>query len=301
LAVVAVLVVLAAGCAGASARDGRLEQTWGGKGTRDGRLQKPRGAAIDAAGQLHVSDMTDRIQVFSPAGEFLRLWRLPQFDVDGPTGLSFDHEGHLLVADTHFFRVLVFDREGQVVQTVGAGVQGTAPGQFGYVRDVVRDRRGQFFTCESGECDRIQVFAADGKFLRTWGAPGPEPGRLRRPEALALDARDRLFVADSCNHRIQIFDPNGRLLAYWGTFGTAPGQLAYPYDIGFGPDGNLYVVEWGNCRVQKFTPDGRSLGIWGSAGREPGQLNNPWALAIDGQGRVHVIDTGNHRVQRVAL
>lgn len=297
-----VLAFASAGCGGlAAGRETKPGEIWGGPGTRDGRLQKPRAAAADANGNVFVADMTDRIQVFSPDGTFLRCWRLPDFDIDGPTGMSVDAAGNVLVADTHFFRVLVFSPTGTVLQTIGGVKQGTAPGQFGYVRDAVRLRSGEFVTSESGEFDRIQVFAADGRFLRTWGSPGDAPGQFRRPEALALDNRERLFVADTCNHRIQIFDVFGRLLGHWGGHGTVPGRLSYPYDIAFGPDGSLYVCEWGNCRVQKFSCDGRSLGCWGTAGRGPGELNNPWALTVDHTGRVYVVDTGNHRVQRVPL
>jgi DNA-binding beta-propeller fold protein YncE len=291
----------ASGCERAARADaGTLELVWGDRGNRPGHLQRPRAIAADDHDRLFIADMTDRIQVFSTDGAFLHHWRLPAFNVDGPTGVSIDNAGNVMVADTHFYRILIFTPDGEPVATIG-GVQGAEPGQFGYVREVVQDASGYLITCEYGWADRIQVLDPDHRFVAHWGQYGTEPGQFRRPESLALDGQGRLFVADSCNHRIQVFETNGKLLGVWGGQGAALGQLSYPYDIAFGGDGNLYVCEWGNHRVQKFTPDGKSLGAWGRAGRDRGQLNFPWALAVDQHGRIHLADSSNHRVQRIVM
>jgi DNA-binding beta-propeller fold protein YncE len=274
---------------------------WGVHGTRPGWLHKPRVAAFDAEDHLYIADLTDRIQVFDRDGRFLRSWRTPDLNVDGPSGLTIDRYQRVLVADTHFYRVLVFSNRGDLLFQIGDGVQGSTPGRFGYPTDVVIDRAGNFYVSEYGENDRIQVFSPEGKWLRQWGGHGFEPGEFMRPRAMAIDEQDRIYVADSCNHRIQVFDTEGKVLAMWGTRGTSPGQLSYPFDIALGPDHCLYVCEYGNQRVQKFTPEGKSLGHWGMPGREPGQLNNPWALAVDREGSVSVIDSNNHRVQRFRL
>ena len=277
------------------------DRVWGIHGTRFGWLQKPRVAAFDADDHLYLADLTDRIQVFDRDGNFLRGWRTPDLNVDGPSGLTVDRLGRVLVADTHFYRVLVYSPEGELLFQIGDGVQGTTPGRFGYPTDVVIDRSGNFYVAEYGENDRIQVFSPEGEWLRQWGGHGYAPGEFLRPRALAIDEEDRIYVADSCNHRIQVFDTDGHLLSAWGSRGDAPGQMSYPYDVALGPGGTLYVCEYGNQRVQKFDRMGRPLGTWGGPGRGPGQLNNPWALAVDGRGAVSVVDSNNHRVQRFRL
>lgn len=293
------LLVAASGCGfeGGS----RPETVWGVHGTRDGWLSKPRVATFDGENHLYIADLTDRIQVFDRDGTFLRAWRTPDLNVDGPSGLTVDRFGRVLVADTHFYRVLVYDRQGTILMQIGDGVQGSTPGRFGYPTDVVVDRAGNFYVGEYGEIDRIQVFSPNGVWLRQWGGHGYAPGEFLRPRALAIDEDDHIYVADSCNHRIQVFDTEGRLLKIWGTRGSEPGQMSFPYDVALGPDQCLYVCEYGNSRVQKFRRDGRSLGTWGAPGRGPGQLNNPWALAVDQRGAVSVIDSGNHRVQRFRM
>ncbi|HEX8201188.1 MAG TPA: NHL repeat-containing protein [Isosphaeraceae bacterium] len=277
------------------------ELVWGIHGTRPGWLHRPRAAAFDAQDRLYVADLTDRIQVFDRDGHYLHGWRLPALNVDGPSGVGVDRRGRVLVADTHFYRILVYTPAGQLVQQLGDGVQGTTPGRFGYPTDVVLDSRGNFYVSEYGENDRIQVFSPEGRWLRQWGGQGTAPGELLKPRSLVIDEADRIYVADSCNHRIQVFDTSGTLLGLWGGRGDAPGQMAYPYDIALGPDGSLYVCEYANHRVQKFDRRGRALGTWGRPGRRPGQLDTPYALAVDSRGAVSVMDSNNHRVQRFWL
>ena len=204
------------------------------------------------------------------------------------------------MADTHYYRVLIYSPEGELLSTIG-GKRGHGPGEFGLVTDVVQDSQGNYYMAEMGEYDRIQMFTPDGQFLRQWGGHGTEPGQFIRPQSLAIDEKDQIWVADACNHRIQVFAKDGKLLTMWGTEGKEPGRLSYPYDLVMGDDGTVYVCEFGNHRVQKFTRDGNSLGCWGKQGRGDGELYNPWALARDSRGRIYVLDTYNHRVQCVRM
>lgn len=276
------------------------DAVWGRQGIRPGELEKPRAIAIDAHDRVYLVDMTARIQVYDVDGRYLHGWKTPESKNGRPTGLTVARSGRLLVPDTHYYRVLVYEPDGTAVTeaTLG-GDMGRGPGQFGWVTDVVEDSLGNLYVSQYGDHDRIQKFSPEGKFLLEWGGSGEQPGQFRRPQSMAVDGDDHLWVADSCNHRIQQFDGQGKLLRLWGGEGSAPGQLYYPYGIALDGEGHVYVCEYGNHRVQKFTREGRSLGCWGESGRGPGQLNNPWAIAFDSQGRLHVLDSNNHRVQRV--
>lgn len=296
----AVILLAAVGCDEEGASTGRLEKVWGRRGISQGRLQKPRAITIDGEDHLYLVDMTARIQVFDRDGNYLRGWQTPVHVAGRPTGLSFDRRGRLLVADTHYFRVLVYSTKGTLLETIG-GVHGQSPGEFGLVTDAVEDSLGNLYVSEYGEYDRIQKFAPDGKFLIQWGGHGSQPGQFMRPQNMVVDEHDHLWVADACNHRIQIFDSEGGLLDVWGAEGSEPGQLYYPYDLVLDNAGHLYVSEWGNNRVQKFDGSGKSLGCWGHRGRQPGELDHPWGLVRDSEGRIHVLDSQNHRVQRVVL
>jgi len=293
-----------AGCVDGASPPGKPDLVWGRQGLRAGRLMKPRAIAIDAQDELYLVDIMGRIQVFDADGRYLRGWRTPASENGKPTGLSFDRQGNLMVADTHYFRILFYTPLGQLLesQTIG-GKYGFAPGEFTLVTDCEQDSRGNYYVSEYGEYDRIQKFSPQRQFLFQWGGHGSERGQFARPQDLALDEQDRLWVADSCNHRIQVFDATGgeaKLLAVWGEQGSEPGQLRYPYDLVL--DGQyVYVAEFGNHRVQKFTRDGRFVAAWGVQGRQPGELFQPWGLVMDSQRRIHILDTYNHRVQRIRL
>ena len=292
------------GCVGGGSSPG-VELVWGRRGISEGRLQKPRAVTIDAQDRLYIVDMTARIQVFDRDGNFIRTWRTPSSENGRPVGLHMANDGNLLVADTHYFRMLVYTPEGELLEerTIG-GECGNEPGQFNFVTDCVQDSAGNYYIAEYGPIDRVQKFTPDGEFVYEWGGHGRESDEFMRPQALAIDDRDHLWIADSCNHRICVYDATGsepRLVKIWGQQGHEPGQMRYPYGLVLDGKGHVYISEYGNHRVQKFTLDGESLGCWGLPGRGEGELNSPWSLVIDSQGRLHVLDSLNHRVQRVVL
>jgi sugar lactone lactonase YvrE len=283
-----------------------LEKVWGRRGIGDGEFQTPRAIEIDDHDHLYIVDKAARIQVFTRQGEFLRGWRTPLFANGKPTGLSWDNEGRLMVADTHYFRILFYTPEGQLLEhlTIGGQEGYDAPGRFGWVTDAVQDSRGNYYISEYGEFDRVQKYSPDRQFLFQWGGHGNGPLEFKRPQSLDVDASDHLWVADACNHRIQVFDATGgspQLLRTFGELGSKPGQLRYPYNVTLDNKGHFYVCEFGNHRVQKFTVDGQLVASWGSHGRQAGQLHNPWAVVRDSRGRIHVLDTYNNRVQRIRL
>ena len=295
------LTLLLTACGPAEPGKSPPELTIGRHGYSEGRFHKPRAIAISDDDQLFVVDLTARIQVFERDGKFLRSWQTPISDQGRPTGLSFDRHGHLMVADTHYHRILFYEPGGRLCEelTIG-GSFGSAPGEFGFVTDVVQDSQGNFYVSEYGENDRIQKFSADRQFLLQWGSHGEKLGQFLRPQSLALDEQDQLWVADACNHRIQIFDATGdevKLIGHWGVEGTAPGELRYPYGILLA-DNHVYVTEFGNHRVQQFTRQGQFVRSWGGPGHAPGQLQQPWSLVRDRGGTFFVLDTYNHRIQR---
>ncbi len=309
LATAGAAMAATAGCGKATAGTSRPEHVWGERGITPGKLQKPRAMTIDADDQLYLVDITGRIQVFGPDGKFLRGWRTPKSKNGRPTGLSILH-GKLYVPDTHYFRVLVYTLEGQLLEENAMGEGGEPgqlsvgplrPGQLGWTTDIVQDSAGNFYVSEYGQQDRIQKFAPDGTFALQWGGHGSEPGQFVRPQCLSIDRNDRLWVGDAGNHRLQVFDTQGQFLFQWGEEGIEPGRLSYPYSLWIDAEENVLVCEYGNSRVQKLTPEGEPLALWGKQGRAPGQLHNPWAIVQDSQGRTHVLDSYNHRVQRFRM
>ena len=299
---------VASGCVPASGHDS-VELVWGRRGQSSGRFLKPRAITIDRNDQLYIVDTTGRIQVFDRDGKWLREWRTPQTKNGRPTGLAIKQaerveDDLLLVADTHYYRMLVFTLDGRRLedQEIG-GTAGRKPGEFAFVTDAVADGQGCTYIGEYGDSDRIQKFDPDGEFITQWGGTGREDQKFLRPQSLAISGTT-LWIADACNHRIQRYDiseSTPRWIDTWGQQGDAPGQFHYPYDLALLDDGGVLVCEYGNQRIQRLAADGSPRAIWGAPGVEVGQLYQPWGLVVDSKRRVHILDSNNHRIQRTWL
>jgi len=281
------------------------EIVWGRLGLADGRFQKPRAMTIDRTDQLYIVDKTGRVQVFDRDGNFLRKWNTPAIANGKPTGLGISLDQSVMVADTHYFQVLVYTLQGEPLpqRTIG-GSNGPGIGQFAFVTDVVQDQSGNYYISEYGEFDRIQKYSSTGEFICRFGETGDGPLQFSRPQSMVIDFQGNLWISDACNHRIQVIrceKERPELVQVFGQQGDRRGDFRYPYGIHLGRDESIYVAEFGNHRIQKLDLTGKSLGIWGEPGRKPGQLDQPWTLVEDSLGRIHVLDTGNNRVQRVLL
>lgn len=269
----------------------------GHRGAGAGELNKPRSVAVDREDNLYVVDMTGRVQKFSPKGKFLLSWQMPQTDKGKPKGMCQDANGNVVVLEPHYSRVNHFTAQGRLTNQWGA--HGTNTGELAFPRSVAVNSRGDIFVSEYGLTERVQRFSASGKsFVRRFGRAGSGPGEFNRAEGLGIDAHDRIYVADSCNHRVQVFSPEGEWLATYGRPGTGPGEMSYPYDVRVDRQDFQYVCEFGNSRVQIFDPQHRLVEILGGPGAAPGKMNNPWAIALDSHGNLYVADAGNHRVQK---
>ena len=78
-------------------KDGKLQKTWGTKGSGDGQLDGPHALAMDSRGRLFVGDRSNnRIVIFDQDGRQLDVWR--QFS--RPSGIYIDKRDVIYVADS---------------------------------------------------------------------------------------------------------------------------------------------------------------------------------------------------------
>jgi ABC-type Fe3+ transport system permease subunit len=303
-AALAAVMLTVVGCSGRDERSVPLKsklfsavEIIGTRGTGAGELNKPRGVAVDTNDNLYVVDMTGRVQKFSPEGVYLLSWQMPQTDKGKPKGMCRDRDGNIVVIEPHYSRINHFSPDGKLVAQWG--VEGTNAGQLGMPRGAVVNSRGEIYVCEYTRSERVQKFTADGaKYLGGWGRLGDGPGEFSRAEGLGIDAQDRIYVADSCNHRIQIFTGDGKFLRAHGKAGSGVGEFSYPFDIRVDAAGRQYVCEFGNHRIQIFDANDQPLEILGGPGGDPGQFSEPWSIALDSKGNLYVADALNHRVQK---
>ena len=288
-------------------------QTIGSRGVAPGQFNKPRSLICDRADNLYVTDMTGRIQKFSADGRFLLQWQMPQTEIGKPKGMTLDPVGNIVVVEPHYQRVNHFTPEGKLVAQWGR--RGAQPGEFILPRCVAINSMGEYYLGEYTTVERIQKFtlpevpgpvaglkSATGwpaTLAVTWGQPGQGPGDLNRAEGIAVGPGDRVYVADSCNHRIQVFDSGGKFIREHGRAGSHPGELSYPYDVRVERSGRQFVCEFGNSRISIFDASDRLIETIGKAGVGAGQFANPWAICLDSKGNLYVADSQNHRVQKL--
>ena len=185
-----------------------------------------------------------------------------------------------------------------------AGIAGTGEGALSSPRNVAVGPDGLAYVADSAN-HRIQVFDADGVFVRGWGSFGSEPGQFNEPWGLAVDDA-HVYVADTWNHRVQKFTLDGELAGVYGTSGAPsaddPGLGLFfgPRDIILLGEDELLVTDTGNHRLQLLDREGNFLRAVGSFGNQPGQFNEPVGLAAAPDGSVYVADTWNGRIQRLS-
>jgi ABC-type Fe3+ transport system permease subunit/sugar lactone lactonase YvrE len=252
--------------------EGKLVAQWGCRGTNEGCFILPRGIAENSRGEFLVSEYmgSERVQRFG-----LKV-----------LGLKSEVQSREVSSTTPLTPALS-PSEGARGNTNWPYSKSDAP----LVAQV----------SQSSERADLEIGAPgrEATLLQVIGRAGTAPGEFNRAEGLCVDAQDRLYVADSCNHRIQIFAADGKFLREFGRAGTKLGELSYPYDVAVDNAGNIFVCEFGNSRIQVFDANCQPVEIIGGAGSEPGQFNNPWAVALDARGNLYVADALNHRLQKL--
>jgi DNA-binding beta-propeller fold protein YncE len=117
---------------------------------------------------------------------------------------------------------------------------------------VAVDKEGNLYVCDTLN-DRIEVFDADGVFIRTWGKNGDGPGYFARPKGVAIDSDGHVWVADGMQDRVQVFTNEGQLLIVMGGHGLLPGQFQGLVSIASDNRRNrIYTSEIYPGRVQEF-------------------------------------------------
>ncbi len=291
-------VIALTGCDRKAPGDARVNAVFGGPGLSPGEFSYPRAIAVSPVdGCLYIVDKTARIQRFSHKGEYQHQWRMPEWVNGKPTGLFVDKTDRIWVADTHYARVMVFDRDGKELFRFGR--HGEGHGEFTFPTAVTLDREGVVYVGEYGGNDRISRFSQDGTFISFFADKTSGPAWVERPTGLIFDETDVLWLADACHHRICRYSREGKLLSAFGSAGDGAGQLNYPYGLALEPRGTVLVADRGNNRIVRFERSGKYLGSWGSPGRAVGQLAQPWNVAVSSKGLIYALDSWNNRVQVV--
>ncbi|HXW33761.1 MAG TPA: SMP-30/gluconolactonase/LRE family protein [Acidimicrobiales bacterium] len=124
--------------------------------------------------------------------------------------------------------------------------------------------------------------------------------KFSEPNAVAVDPRGNVWVADSATDRIVEYSSALKFTREFGKEGTGEGQFKGIAGIAANSSGDVYVSDVGNHRVQEFGPSGEHLRSFGSLGTGNGQFSSIGAITVDPQGNVWVLNVDafvGHEVQ----
>src|SRR3954453_6922959 len=157
----------------------------------DTQLDQPMGVAVDAAGNVLVADLSNRIRKITPDGVITTVAGsgIAGFAGDGgpatnaqlnhPTGVIVDATGGILIADQHNHRVRRVDPSGIITTVAGTGLADSS--------------------------------LDGGSALKT---------NLNLPTTLALDAQGGILVTELGARLVRRIDPDGTVSTVAGDHGT---------------------------------------------------------------------------------
>ncbi len=219
--------------------DGKLEMSKGELGVR-GRgpntFDRPTDIAWLPDGTYFITDGYGgtRVAKFGPNDEFIKDWGQAPKDPANPGpnefntvhSIAISADQRLFVVDRGHQRMQVFDTDGNFLDMWPLRSPHWPASTTAFVVNHFIDDKG-FIWAGDGQTFRILKFDLDGNFLYSWGAGGPQPGRLGCSHGITTDQLGNLYLADCFAGRVQKFEPlpgadpdkvAGQILRTWDTW-----------------------------------------------------------------------------------
>jgi len=177
---------------------GKLLGTVGkGKGSDPGQFLFPTFVAVDAQGNLYVTDtLNSRVQVFDPDGNYVKsigergnAWGM----FDKPKGVATDSFGNVYIVDSGWSNVQIFNQKGQVLLFFGG--RGPIPGLLKNPTAIAIDPKNRIYVGDYLN-HRIEVYQLVNTLAQdSYLAAEAQAGKGPEPEP-AADDKARAGTAD---------------------------------------------------------------------------------------------------------
>jgi DNA-binding beta-propeller fold protein YncE len=265
------------------------------------KIGAPSAIRYDSQGHMFLLNRGPQALVeFDENGKFIRIFG------DGllkrAHGLRIDDAGNLWVTDGLAHVVMKLNRQGEILLTLGtkgeAGKWDEASGShyFNQPNDLAFGRNGDIFVVQGhtpegdGGDPRVLKFDKTGKFIKTWGGRGAEPGQFTEAHGIAVDRQGQLWVTDRENQRIQIFDQDGTYIREL-KYGGLPSSLI----IG---DEYIWVANGFAGQLLQLDLNGKVLAAIGKLGKGVGEFTEAHSVTVSPTGEIWVGDSVGNAVQK---
>ena len=272
-----------------------------------------------------------RLFEFDQTGKYVREIGQGLYGFVFAHAVRVDRQDNIWVIDEGSNMVIKFDSDGRVLMTLGrkpealnvpaavanpaAGARGAAGGgrggpagagipgdNFNRPTDVAWDSAGNIYVADGYGNSRIAKFDKNGRFLKSWGSRGTEPGQFNIPHTIAIDTQNNVYVGDRENKRIQVFDGEGNFKTQYTNVGApyaiciTPGPRQFLYTSNSNPSTGM-----DNGEIYKMTVDGKVLGKFGTAGKLLKEFGTVHEMDCRSENEVYVGEITNWRVQKLTL
>lgn len=246
------------------------------------------------------SECADGVVVFDEAGQFVTSWG-PEFR-GGGHGIEIRKEadGEMLYCcdvNRHVFEKRTL--KGEIVWTQGCPKEsGLYPEDKGWnPTNIAFAPDGGFYVADGYGSSYVHQYDRKGKYVRSFGGAGSDPGKLNCPHGVYVDQRGPqplVLVADRANHRLQYFTLDGKHVR----FVTDELRMPCHFDV---HDGVLLIPDL-QSRVTLLDKDNKlithlggekPLGELRGAPRDqfpPGQFVHPHGCRWDHKGNIFITE-----------
>ena len=278
------------------------------------RYGNTHGVCEDSHGRIYVhhtvnaaSESHDSMVVFDPKGKFIKSWG-KEFK-GGAHGLHIRKEGpdeFLYLCDTKRGIVVKTTLNGEEVFTLGypkesdfykLASDGTPLVKYSPTNLAIAPS-GDIYVGDGYGSSYINQYDKDGKFIRTFGGKGKDPGQLNCPHGITVDTRGPepfLLVADRGNNRLQTFTLDGKHTGFIGGtnlpchFHERKGEYVIP-DLG----ARVTLMDRNNRVITHLGDDSQSewrkTRTMAREAFQPGKFVCPHGASFDHAGNIFVVE-----------
>ena len=258
------------------------------------------GIGCDAKDNVYVFNRGEHpMIVFDRDGNFLKSWGEGVFPRAHGVHVGPDETLWLTDDADHTVRQCTLD--GKVLLTLGLPGKPTpymSGEPFHRCTHTALSPKGDIFVADGYGNSSVHKYSPDGKHLKSWGAPGTDPGEFNIVHNITCDPDGLVYVADRENHRVQVFDGEGRWQGQWNNIHRpcalcmpAGGQrVCYIGELGPGLAVNRNMPNIGP-RIAITDHTGKRLARLGAKtgpGLGPTEFQAPHGIAVDSLGDLYV-------------